>query len=136
MIDEMISILEKHPDTTDSYAMFKEYLIALRTSKTDVVIPWFYKLAKLFDGHDRTYLSALNIAVALIPSVGKPSRRLRKTLPRLERQDRLARLGTPAPKVIAKLGKKLATEVMTPLQTELALVLWLLPLASMAANHS
>lgn len=121
-IEKTMATLENKPEDAASRSILREFLIALRLQKAEVVIPWFYQLAKLFDGHDRTYLSALNIACGT-----DPQRRdailadFEKHFP--DWNDKTAWLvwELRPPRVIAKLGKKLSTEVMTPLQTQLAL---------------
>lgn len=105
-----------------SVARSREILLWLRTSSTELTKALFYDFAKQFDGQDRTYLSALNIACGTDP------KRREVILAEFEKHfpdwnDKTAWLvwELQPPKVIAKLGKKLATEAMTPLQTELAL---------------
>ena len=105
----------------DSMEARREMLIALR--KVDMKNnEWLFELMRHFDGQDRTYLSALNIACGTDP------KRREAILADFEKHfpdwnDKTAWLvwELRPPKVIAKLGNKLATEVMSPLQTELAL---------------
>lgn len=101
---------------------WREFLIGWRNSDADVVKDGFYKLTNLFDGHDRAYLSALNIAC------GTDQQRRNTILKDFEKHfpewnDRTAWLvwELRPPSVISKLGRKVASENMSPLQTELAL---------------
>ncbi|HMP15563.1 MAG TPA: hypothetical protein PKD72_00945, partial [Gemmatales bacterium] len=100
----------------------REWLISYRSTEINLMIEPFWALAKHFDGQDRTYLSALNIALG-----SDPVRRA-AILEDLEKHfqnwdDRTAWLvwELQPPKVVAKLGERLAREQMNVLQTELAL---------------
>jgi putative membrane-bound dehydrogenase-like protein len=103
-------------------AIIREVLVGFRDLESKKFIDTFWDCAERFDGHDRTYLAALNIACGT-----EPQRRnailndFEKHFP--EWNDKTAWLvwELRPPKVIAKLGHKLATEPMSPLQTELAL---------------
>lgn len=109
-------------DYCSSAAIRREFLISIRNLDIATVKPSFFHLAKLFDGQDRTYLSALDIALGT-----DPQRRaailddFEKHFP--EWNDKTAWLvwELQPPRVVAKLGQKLANEKLSPLQTELAL---------------
>lgn len=104
-------------------AILREALIAHRDVDTQHAKKFIEEYGfKHFDGQDRTYLSALNIALGT-----DPQRRaailddFEKHFP--EWNDKTAWLvwELQPPRVVAKLGQKLANEKLTPLQTELAL---------------
>ncbi|HQR41289.1 MAG TPA: HEAT repeat domain-containing protein, partial [Gemmatales bacterium] len=109
-----------YPDIDSMLA--REMLVWNRLSGVPTAKEFFYRFAKSWDGKDRTLLSALNIACGTDPA------RREAILADFEKHfpdwnDKTAWLvwELRPPTVIAKLGRKLATEVMTPLQTELAL---------------
>lgn len=106
----------------NSMASYRELLLFIRQEPLKNITELFWELAKRFDGQDRAYLSALNIAVGTDP------KRREAILADFEKHfpvwnDKTAWLVwelRPA-RVIAKLGRKLAEEIMSPQQTELAL---------------
>ncbi len=129
--DQMSIVLKKLGTTTeelergfekDSSVINRVFLVAMRNCKVEDIKECFYKLATAYDGQDRTYLSALNIALGT-----DPQRRaaildvFEKHFP--EWNDKTAWLvwELQPPRVVAKLGQKLANEKLTSLQTELAL---------------
>jgi len=135
----MLEFVDNYVDRKITQGIRRELLVSLRDQNykqfrtprnaskpaeiQEIYLPdVFYKLAKHFDGQDRTYLSAVNIACGTDPA------RREAILADFEKHfpdwnDKTAWLvwELRPPSVIAKLGKKLSTEVMTPLQTELAL---------------
>ncbi len=129
--DQMSTVLKKLGNTTeelergfenDSSVINRVFLVAMRYCKVEDIKECFYKLATAYDGQDRTYLSALNIALGTDPQ------RRAAILDDFEKHfpdwnDKTAWLvwELQPPRVVAKLGQKLANEKLSPLQTELAL---------------
>ncbi|MFT3881541.1 MAG: HEAT repeat domain-containing protein [Gemmatales bacterium] len=109
-----------HPDIDPMIA--REMLVWNRLSGVPTAKEFIYRFAKSWDGKDRTLLSALNIACGT-----DPARReailadFEKHFPAWDDKTAWLVWELRPPTVIAKLGRKLSVEVMTPLQTELAL---------------
>lgn len=114
--EPVIAALQKATEKASPVAA-REFAFAIRNAKLDVAKPWFYMLAKKYDGQDHFYRAALNIACGTDPERRKAILAdFDKHFP--EWNDKVADLvwELRPPSVLPRLGKLLEDPKLTPAQ--------------------